>query len=63
MVDAKGRNIFLPKRLNLTSPGSRPIPSRSNHGSNEENTINTRNMIINQRIIGYTMVVNTHFYS
>jgi hypothetical protein len=21
MVDAKGRNIFLPKKLNLTSPG------------------------------------------
>jgi hypothetical protein len=63
MVEANGRNIFLPKKRNLTSPGRCPIPNRSSHGNNEENTINTRNMIINQRIIDSSMVVNTHFYS
>ncbi len=51
IVDANGRNIFLPKRLNRTSPGKLPIPNRSNHGKSEENTINTRNMMINHRII------------
>jgi hypothetical protein len=51
IVDANGRNIFLPKRLNLTSPGKRPIPNLCSQGSKEENTISTKKMITNHRII------------
>jgi hypothetical protein len=60
MVDANGKNIFLPKRLNLTSPGKRPMPNLSSQGSKEENTISTRKMITNHRIIGIPNGVNTY---
>jgi hypothetical protein len=51
IVEANGKNIFLPKRLNLTSPGKRPMPNFSSQGSKEENTISTKKMITNHRII------------
>ena len=60
IVDANGKNIFLPKRLNLTSPGKRPMPNLSSQGSNEENTISTRKMITNHRIIKIPNGVNTY---
>jgi len=60
IVEANGKNIFLPKKLNLTSPGRRPIPNFSNQGSKEENTISTRKMITNHRIIELPNGVNTY---
>jgi hypothetical protein len=60
IVEANGRKIFLPKKLNLTSPGKRPIPNLSNHGSKEENTISTRKMITNHRIIKIPNGVNAY---
>ena len=60
IVDANGKNIFLPKRLNLTSPGKRPMPNLSSQGSNEENTISTRKMITNHLIIWISNGVNTY---
>ena len=60
IVDANGKNIFLPKRLNLTSPGKWPMPNLSSQGSNEENTISTRKMITNHRIIWIPNGVNTY---
>jgi hypothetical protein len=60
MVDANGKNIFLPKRLNLTSPGKRPMPNLSSQGNKEENTISTRKMITNHRIIDIPNGVNTY---
>ena len=50
IVEANGRNIFLPKILNLKSPGKRPIPSFSNQGSAEANTISVRKITNSQRI-------------
>jgi len=60
IVEANGRNIFLPKKQNLTSPGKRPIPNLSNQGSKEENTISTRKMITNHRIINIPNGVNAY---
>jgi hypothetical protein len=60
IVEANGRNIFLPKKLNLTSPGKRPIPNLSNQGSKEENAISARKMIINHRIINIPNGVNAY---
>ena len=50
MVEANGSNIFLPKILNLKSPGKRPIPSFSSQGSAEANTISVRKITNSQRI-------------
>ena len=50
MVEANGSNIFLPKILNLKSPGKRPIPSLSSQGSAEANTISVRKITNSQRI-------------
>jgi hypothetical protein len=63
IVEANGKKIFLPKKLNLTSPGKRPIPNFSNQGSKEENTISTRKIITNQRIIDIPNGVNTYIWS
>jgi hypothetical protein len=60
IVDANGKNIFLPKRLNLTSPGKRPTPNFSSQGSKEEKTTSTRKMITNHRIIKIPNGVNTY---
>jgi hypothetical protein len=50
IVEANGRNIFLPKILNLKSPGKRPIPSLSSQGSAEASTMSVIKITNNQRI-------------
>jgi hypothetical protein len=49
MVEANGRKISLPKSRKRTSPGMRPMPNFSNQGKADENTNNTRKIIISQR--------------
>ena len=63
MVEANGKNIFLPKILNLKSPGKRPIPSFSSQGSREASTINVRKIINSQRIKLALPTANAHIDS
>ena len=60
MVDANGRKTCFPKIENLKSPGKRPIPSFSSHGSKEENKISARKIIISQRNIKETRKASTY---
>jgi hypothetical protein len=51
IVDANGKENTLPNNLKRTSPGRRPIPNFSSHGSNAENTMIAIKITTTQRII------------
>lgn len=50
-VDANGRNMLRPNRLNRISPGKRPRPSFSSHGKKADSTIRATKIVNTQRII------------